>query len=146
LAKGKLKDSAKWTWTNKSENSTSTGTSESATLSIGGPAYGYPGPTQLCVYYDTIYKTFAFDLVPPETLPLAATGTLVNAAGEPESYEQVTLVDRGVKQITFTNAKGESSFYGSVSGPATIEAVGVARQTVFQVRQQPNARIMLRKQ
>jgi hypothetical protein len=82
------------------------------------------------VYYDTVYKTFAFDLVSPETLPLAVIGTLVNTAGEPQSWAQVTLIDKGIKQITFTDFKGEYRFYGIINGPATIEAAGVAKQAI----------------
>jgi hypothetical protein len=138
FAKGQLKELAEWTWTNKSENATTTGTTESATFSVGGPAYGYPGPTALCVYFDGLYKTFAFDLVPPEALQLAVKGTLTNSAGSPQSYVQVALVDRGVKQITFTNDKGEYRFYGTISGPATIEAERVPPQAVPPLRQPPS--------
>jgi H-type lectin domain len=142
FAKAQLKDSASWTWSNKSENSTTTGTSESATLSIGGPAFGYKGPTALCAYFDGLYKTFAFDLVGPQTLQLAVQGALTNKDGNPESYTEVDLIDRGVKQVTFTNAQGEYTFYGNIGG-ATIEAAGVPPQTI---PRSPPPRLLLRKQ
>ena len=144
FAKAQLKDSAKWTWTNKSELATTTGTTESATFSIGGPAYGYPGPTSLCVYFDTLYKTFAFDLVPPTALQLAVKGTLTDAAWSPQSYAEVALVDKGVRQFPFTNDKGEYRFYGTISGPATIEAEGVRPEAVPPLRQP--ASVDIRKQ
>ena len=37
----------------------SPGTSESASVAIGGPGCGYSGPTDIAVYYDVIYKTFS---------------------------------------------------------------------------------------
>jgi hypothetical protein len=130
FVKAELKDAATWTWTNSTENATTTGTTESAAFSIGGPAFGYKGPTALCVYFDALYKSFAFDLVPPQTLQLAVQGTLTNAAGNLEPYKEVALVDKGMKQITFTNEKGEYRFYGPISGPASIETVEIPSRPV----------------
>jgi hypothetical protein len=77
------------------------------------------------------------------TQKVAVAGTLTNAGGEPLPFTEVTLVEKGSKQFTRTNAKGEYRFYGSITGPATIEAVGVAPQTIPQPRQP--ASVMLRK-
>jgi hypothetical protein len=106
-------------------------------MSIGGPANGYTGPTALCVYFDDIYRTFAFDLVPPQTLPVAVTGTLEDAAGKPAPYEKVMLIDRGIKQITFTNSGGEFRFFGNLAGPTTIEAAGVRAQAAPNLSARP---------
>ncbi len=63
MASIKFKGTASWQWTNKSSLTHTTGTSQSAQLSLGGPAFGYGGPTATAVYYDNIYHTFAFELV-----------------------------------------------------------------------------------
>jgi len=52
--------SSKWTWTDVDSRKNTEGTSESTNLTIRGPAYGYSGSTSIKVYYDVIYKTFAF--------------------------------------------------------------------------------------
>ncbi len=58
----KLKSSTELEWTNSSTDSTSTGSTQSATVTITGPAYGYTGPTDVLVYWDKLYNTFAFTL------------------------------------------------------------------------------------
>src|SRR5262245_37511708 len=65
LATSKFKEQNSWTWTNTDTRSTSNATSESASVTVGGPSYGYSGPTDIAVYYDVIYKTFLF--APVET-------------------------------------------------------------------------------
>jgi hypothetical protein len=131
LVTATLADKASWTWTDKSEYSTQAGTTQTASLSIGGPAFGYPGPTLLEIYFDTMYQTFAFVLVSPDSRELAVAGTLTTAAGAPIERTQVKLVQKGaIKQVTVTNAKGEFRFYGRIDGPATVEADGLAPQTI----------------
>ena len=122
----KLKDTASWEWTNKSSKIASAGTSQSAQLTIGGPAYGYTGPTVVQVYFDTVYKTFAFDLV-PQTSQVALKGTLLTAKGAVAANKPVTLIVGSRKQEAFTNANGEFTFYGDISGKVTIQAPGVSQ-------------------
>lgn len=123
----KIKDTASWEWTNKSSNTSSAGTSQSAQLTIGGPAYGYTGATVVQVYFDTIYKTFAFALVPGNAAEVALKGTLLTPSGAAAAYKQVSLSESGKKHLTFTNAKGEFTFYGDISGKATVQAHGVTQ-------------------
>ncbi len=126
-----LTQQGKWIWTNKNEISTSTGTTQAATATLNGPATGYSGPTQLEIYYDTLYKTFAFVLVDPSTLPLAVTGALKDSSGQPIGGADVKLVQDGiVKQSTFTSPTGEYRFYGRIDGRATIETAGASPQMV----------------
>jgi hypothetical protein len=58
LISASLKTEGKWTWTSGMTSGSSTGTTESASLIVGGPAFGYTGPTTMKVYYDRLYKTF----------------------------------------------------------------------------------------
>jgi hypothetical protein len=54
----KLSDTMEWTSKNSAESSQ--GTEEKASVSVGGPAFGYAGPTDILVYWDTVYKSFMF--------------------------------------------------------------------------------------
>lgn len=144
LARATLKDTATWQWTNKSSRSSATGTSQSASVTIGGPAYGYLGGTVMQVYFDTVYKTFAFAIVPIGGAKVGVDGTLVSASGRPLATTEVTLVANGVKQRTFTNAKGEFRFFGDITGSAIVHAAGTAQ--VVSRAQSANRHVELRKQ
>jgi len=52
-----------WTWINSNTYSNSSATSQQASLSITGPQTGYTGPTNLQVYWDSVYNTFMFSLI-----------------------------------------------------------------------------------
>ena len=132
FAKATLKDTASWQWTNKSSHTATSGTSESASVTIGGPAYGYTGNTVMEVYFDTMYKTFAFALDPIEQHQLSVQGALTSASGKRLAATEVTLIEHGVKHQTFTNASGEFMFLGHVNGPVTVQAAGYQPRTIPQ--------------
>jgi hypothetical protein len=129
FASFKLKDSASWEWTNKSSDSASVGTSESAQLTIGGPAYGFIGPSVIQVYYDTIYRTFAFALVAASSSPAALTGTVLTQDGKPAANTPVTLIESsGESHLTYSNQHGAFRFSEDIApGPAIVKAPGVAK-------------------
>jgi hypothetical protein len=127
FAKATLKDTASWEWTNKSSKTTTNGTSQSASVTVGGPAYGYTGPTVMKVYLDAVYKSFAFVLVPATSQEVAVKGTLALASGKPIGAAEVTLEQGGATYRTFTNPRGEYSFFGHITGPATIRGGGISR-------------------
>lgn len=60
-----LKDTHLWEWVSKSSHSIAEGNSQSASFKLASPKVGYKGSTVMQVYFDTIYKTFVFALVPP---------------------------------------------------------------------------------
>jgi hypothetical protein len=126
FAKATLKDTASWEWTNKSSLATSTGSSQAATVTVGGPAYGYSGSTLMQVYLDNVYHTFAFALLPTESQQIAVSGTLVTMEGAPLKATEVSLVENGITHRTFTNAKGEYRFLGNISGPVIVKSAGVS--------------------
>ena len=125
LAKSKLVNTDSWEWTNTVSLTNTGGASESASVSIGGPSFGWTGSTDLAVYYDRIYKTFAFRLL--DAAPLAVAGMLRGKDGQPVAAAEVSMVANGVRLGTFTNAKGEFRFTGPVSGAATITAGSVSQ-------------------
>jgi len=54
----KIGGDLEWTSTNSTE--TSTESKQSAAVTVGGPAFGYRGPTDVLVYWDTVYNSFMF--------------------------------------------------------------------------------------
>lgn len=127
IAKGTFKDSSSWQWTNSSSVSASSTTTQTAAITIGGPGYNYPGVTELKAYRDTIFNTYAFVLVPPESLQLALKGTVMNHAGLAVAGTEVILSGDGTSLRTITNGRGEFKFYGNITGPITLKAAGITR-------------------
>ena len=84
----------------------------------------YPGLTELQIYKDTIFHTFAFALLPVTKLEVAVKGSVRGADGRPLVGTDVTLVEGGTRHWTFTNTQGEFTFFGHIIGPATIESRG----------------------
>lgn len=124
LAKTTLTNTDSWEWKNSSSATASVGTSQTASLTIGGPAYGYNGATEVAVYTDTIYHTFAFVLVPPSDLEISVKGTVFSRSGRRVPRTEVTLTQGGIKYSTFTNSRGEYAFFGPSNGPTTVQAAG----------------------
>jgi hypothetical protein len=67
LFKAKLTASTNWTWSSSSSSKMSTGSGSTDSFTVGQPAFGYTGGTNLYVYEDKIYKTYAFALSAPPT-------------------------------------------------------------------------------
>ena len=112
------------TWTDTSSLATQTGTEQKASLTMGGPAYGYTGLTNMDVYYDTIYMTFVFVL--DELSPDALHGTISSSQGKPVVAQLVTATAAGVKYRTYTNAKGEYHFSRQFPGPIDVQTGSTA--------------------
>jgi hypothetical protein len=112
-----LKVSGSLQWTDKSTSTQTTGSSQSASVTVGGPAFGYTGPTDVAVYWDTIFNSwmFAFWAGTP-----VAVGTLTDNAGNPIRYKALTLTVGGRRLHTFTGPHGEYRFYGAPQGNGTI--------------------------
>jgi hypothetical protein len=60
LFEASLKVTGSFEWTNTASSSLSNQSSQSASVTIGGPAFGYTGPTDLDAYWDTVYNSFMF--------------------------------------------------------------------------------------
>jgi hypothetical protein len=113
-----------WTWQDIKTKQTQTGTEQKASLTMGGPAFGYTGPANMDVYYDTLYMTFAF--VPNELSPDALHGVISSSQGKPVIGQLVTATAGGVKYRTYTNAKGEYHFSGQFPGPIDLQTGSTA--------------------
>lgn len=140
IAEASLEVDDSWDWTNTTANASSNETMQSAAVTVGGPAFGYTGPTDIQVYYDRMFKTFLFSPIDASERP-AFKGMLTGLNGQPIARQEVTAVAAGVTYRTFTDARGEYRVFGKISGPVTVKANGV---TQVVPRIQPNQNIDLR--
>jgi hypothetical protein len=118
---GGLKIANSLQWTNTSSFEGSAESSESASVTIGGPAFGYTGPTDVLVYWDTIFGSFMFAFA---TVAPAASGNLTDASGNPVTGQPLTLTltAGGQRLTTFTDSRGSYRFYGPVQGSGIVSA------------------------
>jgi hypothetical protein len=137
FVKGSVKSVDSWEWTDTTSQSSSTGATEAASLTIGGPGFGYSGPIDIAVYFDTKYRTFVFTFVDGALFglsrgpaPVALSGILLDDYGDPvvNPPREVSLTaDSGVKYRTLTNARGEWRFYGAINGPCELKTGAITR-------------------
>jgi hypothetical protein len=80
-----LKVTTNFQWTNKSSSDTSDATSQSAAVIVGGPACGYVGPTDVLVYWDTVYNSFMFEFANSAIGDSNVVCTLIQPDGEGRS-------------------------------------------------------------
>lgn len=137
--KASVKTDDSWTWTSTNTTATSTGDTQKMSLTIGGPAFDYSGHGFIAVYYDTLYKTFAF--WPFDISADTLHGVILNSAKKPLAAQQVTATVNGITYRTYTNTLGEYRFPAEVTGAVDLFAGGI-RQTLPQV--DPNASIDFR--
>jgi hypothetical protein len=126
-----LKVTGSLQWTNTSTFTAVTGSSQSASVTVGGPAFGYTGPTNVQVYWDTVFSSWMFAFV---TESPSASGTVTDSAGNPVANQAVTMTVGGTTLSTFTSSSGGYNFYGGPQGQGTI---AVANQE-FTVAVGPN--------
>lgn len=55
-----VKDTEHWTWTNSSHRETQQSEEGVARIRVASPSAKYSGPSHMRVYYDTIFRSFAF--------------------------------------------------------------------------------------
>ena len=122
IFKASIKAESSWTWTNTSSTGTSTSTTESAAVTVGGPAFGYTGPTDMAVYYDVLYKTFVFA---PVTGPIEFKGMLTSRSRKPVGGQEVVVTANGKKYRAFTNAKGEYRVPEKITGSVQLKVGSV---------------------
>jgi hypothetical protein len=125
----KFSEAATLTLTETSTATATTGSTQVATLTIGGPSSSYPGSTVLLAYLDTLYNTFVFAFPPAGEDPLVS-GTVSSTSGSVAGLP-ISMEIGGVTLHSFTSPTGVYSFYGTgipdPTGPATIT---VASQSV----------------
>lgn len=108
-------------WTNTNTYGTSSTSTQSAQVSVGGPGYGYDGPSDVLVYWDSIYSTFMFAF-PAGTAD--ATGSVTSSTGAALVNEKVSMTVGTKTYTTYTDAKGNYRFYGTGSGQGKVTVKG----------------------
>lgn len=141
IYKETIKTSSKWTWSNSRMEGGTTGSTQSASVTIGGPSFGYTGPTDIAVYYDVLYQTFAF--APVQGVLRKLHGVVLSREGKKVPGQEVIAVAGGVKYRTFTNAAGEYRFFDKMFGPVEIRA-GNANMRILDVQANRTANLLLR--
>jgi hypothetical protein len=115
-----VKAAGTFEFTNTSTEVTSTASTQSASVTVGGPSSAWQGPTNILVYWDTLFSSFMFAFA---TESPAVSGTITDSAG-PAVGEVVTLAIGGITLTTFTGAGGQYSFYNATPGQGVISAGG----------------------
>jgi hypothetical protein len=131
LFKASLKAEGSWTWTNTSAGTTSAGVSETATVTVGGPSFGYAGPTDMAVYYDVLNRSFLF--APVEGTLFSVQGQVFSLSGKSVHGKEIVLLADGVKHRTFVNSRGQYRFPVTPSGTPRLFVEGV-EQSVSSLR------------
>ena len=108
-------------WVNTSSTGTSSSALLSATVAVGGPSFGYTGPIDVLIYWDTVSNTFMLAF-PAE--PATASGTFIDIAGRPVANMPIALVVGTHTFRTFTDPNGAYRFYGAPTGPGKISVDG----------------------
>ena len=108
-------------WTNSSSTENTNATSQSATVTVGGPAFGYTGPTDVAVFWDTIFNSFvfAFAMDPP-----SASGRITDQSGKPFAHQLITLSTAGHTFTTLTGANGDYRFHRVSAGQGKLSVSG----------------------
>jgi hypothetical protein len=85
-----LKTAGSLQWTNTSTSTQTTGSTQQASVTVGGPAFGYTGLTDILVYWDTIYQSFMFAF---STGSPSASGMLTDSAAKARRSRRSTCTD-----------------------------------------------------
>jgi hypothetical protein len=99
-----LKVASSLSWTNSTTKTNSIVTTQTAIAIIGGPSAGYTGPTDLLIWWDTMFDVFMFTFADG---PPTQTGTLFDAAGKPLPHTDVQLTVGSQVFYTRTDSKGK---------------------------------------
>ena len=118
-----LKVDSSLTLTDTETSVTVNESTQSATVAVGGPAFGYTGPVDVLVYWDTLYNSFMFALT--SAAPSVAD-VFKDAQGRPVPHQEVALTAGSHTFKTFTNAKGKFRFFGTPTGGKVSAVTTVA--------------------
>jgi hypothetical protein len=143
LFESKLSVADTWTWSNSSSLKESSGSGSTDTFVVGQPVSGYTGPTQLHVYEDKVYKTYAFTLdwpVPESDLalgrpsyqssdPIGASASRANDGNTDGNFW-----DGSVNHTDFGFVSGEADWPGQywfvdLGSEKSVDAINIFNRT-----------------
>jgi hypothetical protein len=114
-----ISSNQKFTWVSSSTNDDTTSNTQMASVTISCPSTTYQGPTNMAVYWDTLFGSFLFV---PTILDRGALsfyqGTLTDTSGHALRREPVMLSVGGKTFRTWTDNRGEFTFARAVGLPA----------------------------
>jgi hypothetical protein len=122
-----VKLESSWTWTHTNAAAATASRTESASVSVGGPSFGYAGPTDMAVYYDSVWKTFMFAPIASSVFP-SMRGTVRSLAGAAQAGREVVVVTNGATYRTVTAANGQYRVFGKLVGPIQVRVGSVRKQ------------------
>jgi hypothetical protein len=124
----RLNSSTQFTWTYQTTNTATAISGESAQATVKGPSFGYTGPVNITVWFDTMYKTFLFEFV--RTAQPSLRGIVRSTLNEPLAHVFVYLRKGGRLYQTVTNARGEYRLYDHTPGAANVWVTGATPRDV----------------
>lgn len=113
----KLTVAGSWTWTDTNVTTDTSTTTQTASVVVKGPSPSYTGPSNISVYFDTIYKTFMFQFI--NEAPVLS-GIVRDSKAKVMVHDPVSLTMGGVVYRTITDTKGEYRFYNVPKGTGTV--------------------------
>jgi hypothetical protein len=140
----------KFTWTSSSTKTNLTDSTQSAAATVGCPSVAYKGPTQMNIYWDTLFGSFMFaPTTATSHMAVLHQGRVLRNWGKPARYVPVQLSYAGRTYHTYTNHDGRFTIYGApslsrarqvatgivtVKGTNKVVAIGPATQSVIQAQ------------
>jgi hypothetical protein len=125
---------ANWGWTSTATSDDITSSTQSATVAVMCPSPSYNGPTEMAVYWDTLFGSFLFvpTVIAPPGLKKIAQGHVTDASGNTVRHQPVQLVVNGKTYHSYTNNAGDYTIYSTVNlatGATGQLTVGSVTQT-----------------
>jgi hypothetical protein len=118
--KATLSVNDKLQWTDTSSQATTNASTNSASVTVGGPAFGYTSNNvDVLVYLDTLFNTFMFAFPSAGVTP-SVSGTLMGGDGHPAANAPIALTAAGKVYHGFTDSKGAYRFYGTAKGTVAL--------------------------
>ena len=114
-----------YTWQDTSQTTSTSSATQSASVTMTGPSFGYTGATDIAVYVDTIYNTFLFAPMPASAAP-SIVGVVTDAHGAPVVGLEVVATTAAGRRRTMTGASGAYRVYGAPAGLAQVSVGGVS--------------------
>jgi hypothetical protein len=123
--------SAAFTWKTDSSKEDTTDSSQSASVTIACPSTTYQGPTEMAIYWDSLFGSFMFKPEEIASGSVLSEGIVTNAAGKPVAHRPVELAFGTKTYHTFTDSHGHFVFISVAKVPhpptAKLTAEGAKR-------------------
>lgn len=122
----KLTLGGEWTFGHENKQETTTGEAQEAEAILKTDTVGYHAVYR--VYYDTIFRTFAFKKLTPPSGSVTVAGNVYDANGLPMAGAEVAIVQsNGVKRHVNTDQNGHYEAYYVTQGTTTVTSNGMTQ-------------------